>query len=62
MTVVEDMEYCRWCRSTRPVGHDCVGDPTPCLDRREDGSTCGVCSVCVPAQETDLRRGEVGYA
>ena len=55
-TVAEDMEPCKWCCATKPRIHDCVGDPTPCPDRRPDGSTCGMCGVCVPTQDEYLKR------
>ena len=52
---VQEMRRCGWCRETRPVVHDCAGDPTPCEARREDGEVCGICPACLAAQESDPR-------
>ncbi len=52
---VQDMSWCRWCQQTKPEVHDCVGDPTPCPQRTEAGEVCGICEVCLAAQESDPR-------
>lgn len=52
---VIDMRFCRWCNATKPVGHECAPDDTPCPSRTSLGP-CGICSVCLNAQRADLIR------
>lgn len=52
---VVPMEPCNWCRETKPVGHVCLVDDTPC-ERKTSLLPCGECGPCLTAQG----RGPVG--
>lgn len=53
---VQDVRRCPYCQSTLPVGHTCpAGAPVPCVEP-VDGGTCGICPLCLAAQEAWLQR------
>lgn len=57
---VVDMRFCRWCRESKPVGHDCPAGAVGCTLNPPDGPACGHCSGCLGTQAEDLssRRAE----
>lgn len=54
---VQGVAFCRWCRETQPVGHDCPAGAVGCTERAADETPCGGCEACIAAQRSDPRYG-----